>query len=228
MTETEEEKQVRGCFCGAILTTLVVFFVQWIWPDVIPFDNFEFFYLKGSVKALFVSSIPLLLWAVVINLIVYVWRRQRVLADPGEILVKGLWISGCAGVLEELAFRWIFFYSAIIGLKIVDYILFGLTDWMYTSILCPIANFFTLGLMEHLIYHELGWFVGAAIISTNGKFRDGHQYQGCLGWVNSWFCGMIFFYLTFTYGLFAAMIVHFLFDIVVFGFWALMAVQDRR
>ncbi|HMO22056.1 MAG TPA: hypothetical protein PKC98_13950, partial [Candidatus Melainabacteria bacterium] len=54
------------------------------------------------------------------------------------------------------------------------------------------------------------------LISANSRFRDGHKYQGFLGWVNSWFLGMVFFYMTLTYGLVAAIAVHFLYDMIIF------------
>ena len=91
----------------------------------------------------------------------------------------------------------------------------------------PVVNFLTLGHLQPYLLGSLGWAVGAAIISSNGKFRDGHAYQGLFGWINAWFCGMFFFYLMFTYGILASIIVHFLYDILIFIVVYLDAVIER-
>ena len=67
-----------------------------------------------------------------------------------------------------------------------------------------------------MLFHPSSWAVGAAVISANAFFRDGHKYQGILGVLNSWFAGMFFFWMMFAHGLWAAMVVHFTYDVVVF------------
>jgi hypothetical protein len=63
---------------------------------------------------------------------------------------------------------------------------------------------------------------GAALLSSNGRFRDGHLYQGTIGWIDAWFCGMILFYIMFKWGLFAAIIVHFFYDFFLFTMLAMI------
>jgi hypothetical protein len=53
------------------------------------------------------------------------------------------------------------------------------------------------------------------MISANFWFRDGHKYQGLLGWTNSWWLGCVFIFATLTYGLPAAIAVHVILDITV-------------
>ena len=60
------------------------------------------------------------------------------------------------------------------------------------------------------------WFVGAALLSANAMFRNGHKYQGPIGIVNSWYIGMFLFWIMFQFGLIVAIIVHILYDVIVF------------
>jgi len=105
----------------------------------------------------------------------------------------------------------------------------GLLEWIHLNITAPIADWTTFGALHDQLYHPAGWLAGAAVLSANAGFRDGHKYQGILGYVNSWFLGMVFFWLMFTYGLLAAILVHFLYDLIIFAVTAGMkAVADRN
>lgn len=53
------------------------------------------------------------------------------------------------------------------------------------------------------------------VLLANLWFRNGHRYQGIVGIVNSWFCGMVFIYAMLTYGLWTAIIIHVLYDILI-------------
>jgi hypothetical protein len=83
------------------------------------------------------------------------------------------------------------------------------------------ADWATHGMLHDLLYYihpGHTWFVvGAAIVSISIRFRDGHIYLGLIGWINAWFLGMFMFYLTFQYGLLAAILVHILYDIFALG-----------
>jgi hypothetical protein len=94
--------------------------------------------------------------------------------------------------------------------------------WLYEWALFPMVDWVTMGYLTEYLYHPHSWAVGAAIIGANAAFRDGHKYQGLLGTINAWFLGMIFFWVVFTYGLFAAMVVHFLYDLAIFATVAFM------
>ncbi|GCE06989.1 hypothetical protein KDAU_43180 [Dictyobacter aurantiacus] len=114
-----------------------------------------------------------------------------------------------ASILEELIFRWLLFYGAALLIPLVNVISFGLLKWFYSTVLGPLADFLTLHQLHvYLSGTQYSWVVGLALISSNGSFRDGHKYQGRLGWAWAWFCGMVLFLVMFRYGLFAAMFVH--------------------
>ena len=102
--------------------------------------------------------------------------------------------------------NWIFFGFA--GL--------GLIELLQVHILGPIANWATLGLLERYIDNPANWLIGAALMSSNSMFRNGHRYLGWFGFINSWFIGMFMFYLLFKYGLVACIVVHFVYDLLIF------------
>lgn len=99
--------------------------------------------------------------------------------------------------------------------------------WIYDVLLVPLADFTTFHKLHEYLYATnvhtpYAWAAGGAIVSANAFFRDGHKYQGPLGVVNSWFIGMVFFWVMFTYGVFPAMVVHFLYDFLIFATVAFM------
>lgn len=137
------------------------------------------------------------------------------------IIAKGAVVSTMAGVGEEITFRWLFFLNNIISVKIGNWFFFGflglgIPEWLHLHIFGPIANWTTFGGLESFIFHPTGWAVGAAMLTTNAFFRNGHRYQGLLGVVNSWFGGMFLFWIMFTYGLPVAILIHFTYDFLIY------------
>lgn len=220
----QEQKKQGGCYLFAALGALIVVgIVKLFWPEFIPFKAFEFWYFQGRLIDVLILSWPILAWGAAVNIVFSLMGRNdpKLNKNAGCVLALGTGISTFAGVFEEISFRWILFYSAIVGAKVTNFLFFGwagfgISEWLYTNILGPVANFLTLGYLEPHLFGPLGWAVGAAIVTSNAQFRDGHGYQGWFGWVNSWFLGMYFFYVMFTHGLFAAMLVHFLYDMLIF------------
>ncbi len=90
------------------------------------------------------------------------------------------------------------------------------------------ANWASLHYLQEYFSHATGWAIGAAMLAANAKFRDGHKYQGMLGWINSWFMGLYFFWLMFNYGLPAAIVVHIVYDIVCFAWHAIIIFLTNR
>jgi len=86
--------------------------------------------------------------------------------------------------------------------------------WFY-QFLVWVIHFTTLTLMDPVLYggHQTLLIFGAVV--ANSWFRDGHKYQGPLGLVNSWYAGMVLLYATVIYGLWTAVVVHALYDIVI-------------
>ena len=113
-----------------------------------------------------------------------------------------------------------------IAAPVLTYAMFGLPphipEFVYTNLMGPLVNWVTFGTLHDTLYHPAGFAVGASLIAANAFFRDGHKYQGIIGIVNSWCLGMFFFYLMLNYGLPAAILVHFLYDVVVFSTSALV------
>jgi hypothetical protein len=234
--EKREERKRKIVFVITTVTTLLfVSLAKLLWPDLIPFKLFEFWALKKPLGRAILASWPLLAWSVLINTVIVIINRNdpETNRNAEKFLSNGFEISIWAGVSEEIAFRWLLFYSQIIGYKIVNWLFFGFAgfgifEWLYLHITGPIANFLTLGFLEPILLNGIGWAVGAAILSSNGKFRDGHAYQGILGWINAWFTGMFFFYLMFNYSLFASIVVHFLYDIFIFIVVYIDAAIERK
>jgi hypothetical protein len=162
-----------------------------VWPGLVPLKLFQLWGWWGNlldIARLFwpIPAIGLLL--TLINIPVIRRRADIVLAGDSSIL-SGIW----AGVWEELVFRWLLFYGALLCIPLANILTFGLLQWFYSTILGPLADFVTFHqLHAYLFSNQYGWVVGMAIISTNGGFRDGHSYQGPMGWAWSWFCGCSF------------------------------------
>ncbi len=221
--QKEEEKKKPGCFVTSAITTLfVIGAVNFLWPDTIPFKFMEFWFIKGSLWEPLKHSWIFFLWGAGLTTVHAVLTRNKPEDNRNAegIALHGTARSIFAGVMEEICFRWILFYGAIISLTFVNWLFFGwlgfgIPHFFYTKLLIPVANLTTLGILKPILYSSHGWIVGAAVISCNGRFRDGHSYQGWFGWINSWFAGMFLFYIMFTYGLPAAILVHFLYDFLI-------------
>lgn len=218
------EKKGEGCYVyTAISAFFVVLIFEQFWPEVIPFTLLEFWTLKAPLMEVLQVATPVFAWAAGASIFFSVTQRNnpKLNANAEIILPMGCLISTWAGVFEEIAFRWLIFYEQIIAYKFINWLIFGfagfgIAEWWHLHISAPIANFFTLGALEPILFGSFGWAVGAAIITSNGKFRNGHAYQGPIGFINSWFLGMFFFYLMFQYGIVASIIVHFLYDLIIY------------
>lgn len=223
-----EEKR-DDWFSSAIFAFVIVGILVIFWPSLIePFRFFEFWTTKGSVADAITGAWPMYLWGVSLTLFAILFLRERSIGDKTALFAVGFVKSLKAGVFEEMAFRWIFLFSAMVMLPIFDFIFLGFMDvhifeWIYVTLLCPIANFFTLGYLESYLVNSKDWVIGAAIISSNGRFRNGHGYQGLFGFTNSWFIGMYLYWIVFTFGIIPAIVIHFLYDFFIFTLEALFA-----
>lgn len=234
-SERSSKSTGSGC-CGAVIGAFfVVVLVKVFFPHIIPFSFFEFLKFDGTLGEVLVTAAPIFIWAAVVSGIVCIVTRNKpeVNREAEMIIAEGCLISGLAGLLEEIGYRWLIFMGAIVGVQITDFFLLGFLNihiirTVYESLLIPVANFFTLGLLEPQLFSPLGWAVGAAIISSNGNFRNQHAYLGFIGYVNSWFIGMFMFFLMFQYGLLAAILAHFLYDLIIFTVRYVDAVIERR
>lgn len=217
---TETKKRNYLAHAGGAILLIVI--VQAYWPGTIPFNTFAPWHSVGSVDQWLAVGWPLLAWGVVGTVLLSFFRPStRYYNEPWKIFKVGLGISLWAGVVEEIAFRWLIFFASIVGVKILNFLVFdfagfGLPHWWHIHILGPLADYATLGKLSGWLTNSEYWTIGAAMISTTALFRDGHTYQGWIGWLNSWFLGMVFFWFMFTFGLPSAILLHFLYDYVIF------------
>lgn len=86
---------------------------------------------------------------------------------------------------------------------------------IYEHLFYPIIDFTTFGLMERVWADNHQPFLVMGMFAANFTFRDGHKYLGVFGWTNSWFMGCVFIYATLTHGLWVAIVVHALYDILI-------------
>lgn len=207
------------------VTLPLVLLIKWIWPDFIPFGVFDFWlWDRDSIVGGIEASSPIFIWAFVVTLIFTSF--QTLPGKPVYCLVRGLLTSVFAGIVEELIFRWVLFFSAIIAVQVINFLFFGflnsLFGWYWAElprlifwyVVLPVADFMSLHNFSGFLIGQ-GWIVGAAVISANAKFRDGHGYLGWFGLINSWYIGLFLFWIMFNYGLVAAIIVHFLYDAII-------------
>jgi hypothetical protein len=144
-------------------------------------------------------------------------NKPEVNRDAERHMLAGLVISVWAGIVEEICFRWLIFLASIAMIQLVNIIFCGLPRLIHLYIAGPIANFTTIGFLRPYLFHSVTWAVGAGLLSANAAFRDGHKYQGVVGLINSWFGGMFLFWIMFRHGLLAGILIHFLYDLLVFG-----------
>lgn len=226
----EEEKKQENYILSAVVALIIIAITYWLFPGVIPFSFFEFWRMDNNlIYAGIKSSWILFCWGTGVTFLFRLFtRNERSVNEEAEkFLTGGFWISTWAGIVEEILFRWIFFFSAIALAILSNFLFFGLSAWIYDAIVAPVSNFITLGKISGILYHPLGWFIGSAVIAANAKFRDGHKYLGWFGYVNSWFVGIFLFWILFQYGLPACIAVHFLYDFFIFIVCYIDAAAER-
>ena len=213
--EPQEEMDFGPTIYFSLLVIAVTSFFR---PDVIPFPFFHFWKMDGLWSEALWYAWPIFLWGGgVMAISCFVtpdYKKED--CDPSDIFFVGTLGSIFAGVSEEVIFRWFLFYAGIALYTLLNWLTWGLFAWIFMHILGPIADFFTLGYFHNLLFHEYGWTIGAAILSSTSQFRDGHKYLGTFGWINSWFLGLYFFHIVFTFGLPAAIMLHILYDFLIY------------
>ena len=223
IAEEQKEKQ-KNYLVSAFWAAISVSIILGIWPNALPFSFLQLWSTTGSPSDWLTTAAYVFLWGAGITALVSIITHNKPEENRNAEVdfEKGFFISLWAGVMEEICFRWLIFMSSMIGAIVANYIFFGflgfgIAEWLQIHFLGPIANFFTLGLLQHQLANPELWYVGAGILAANAFFRDGHKYLGFFGFVNSWFIGMFMFYLLFTYGLLSCILVHFLYDLAIFA-----------
>ena len=227
-----DDKSSGSWILIAPFSLLFVMFVKWWWPNAIPFEVFQFWKNNKILEGI-IASWPIFLWGGGLTALYSVlnYNSRETNRNAEDILINGAVLSALAGVFEEMAFRWIFFLAGIVGVKVSNFLFFGwlgfgLGEWLHLNLFGPIVNFLTLEKMEWLIF-GMGWAVGAAALGANAKFRKEHAYLGLFGYFNSWIIGFFLFWMMFNYGLLTAIIVHFLYDMLIFTVRYIDAAVER-
>ena len=231
-----KEQQSVGQYLaiGLLFSFLFLAVIVWIWPwSIEPFTLYEF-WGKCDIMGGVYNSWPIFLWAAsMTGLVAFLTHNKRSDNSKAEDhLVGGLVVSAFAGITEEIIFRWILFLDAIICVKIVNFLFFGwlgwgMPEWFFNHLFGPVASFFTLGKMDWILFGFRSWAIGSARLAAAAKFRAGHAYLGLVGYINSWYIGMFLFWIMFQYGLLAAIVVHFLYDLIIFVIGYIDRVQER-
>lgn len=86
---------------------------------------------------------------------------------------------------------------------------------VYQHLFFPAIDFMTLGLLKPVLNGDHQLLLVMGMFSANIAFRDGHKYQGLFGWTNAWYAGCVFIFATLNYGIWVALVVHAVYDILI-------------
>ena len=186
--------------------------------DAVPFRFDQFLYFRGQIWEPFVMAAPLFFLGLVINAYKMVTSTNppEVHKNAKKLPLTGFVTSLMAGVMEELTFRWVLFFGCMGMIWVIDTVLLeGMVRNYIIESGYWLNTFATFGATPYAM-NPATWTIGIAVLASNWKFQEGHMYQGLTGFIFSWIGGMYFFAIMFQHGLYAAMLVHFAFDMFVF------------
>lgn len=206
---------------GAFFWFAVVAAIGWCWPGSIPFDLYQFWvWNTDSILSSLISCWPLFVWGALTTAVIH-YLREPSIEEHDRTIYDVVSISVRAGVLEEIVYRWLLFYFYTVSVVVSGWLFFG---WLFDGfeiarlfhiwINVPILNLLSWGHLNWLLVDK-GWAVGAAAVLANVRFREAHA--GPLVSANAWMLGFVFFWIMFEHGLPAAILVHIVYDLVVFG-----------
>ncbi len=227
---------VPVAYLRRLVTVFATFLIVWTVAGWLGADqwmpvSFGSLWHRGDVVAALRHVWFIFVWAVAVTFVVgvaaIVMRVPR-LESPATVLWRGNWVSLNAGVFEEVIWRGLVFCIAMFLFKLLSVI--PLVGWLfhlfYGDVLIPLADFTSL----HTLHPQLSgnWVVAAAIVSSNASFRDEHAWLGWFGYVNSWFIGIVMFWLVFHYGMVSAMAAHVVYDMLAFSTGAVLSAFRPR
>lgn len=86
--------------------------------------------------------------------------------------------------------------------------------WFYENIVFWFMSLISFGYLDSILYNpNFPFLFIAAAITANAKFRDGHKYQGPVGYINSWIIGFVMIHIMMFHGLLVAIIAHAIYDL---------------
>lgn len=222
MGSQEKDHEAAKWPVSVLMAALITIpLTRWLAPGLIPMGAAQIWDAHGTGLGDWLwVGLPMFAWGVGINIVwLYPQRKHLHRHDPAKELIRSVLVSVLAGVLEEISFRWLLFFAAFPSLAISNYLFFGvfgfgIAEFVHIHLAGPLADFTTCGYLHDELFGR-GWLLGASLLSANAFFRNGHRYQGLFGYANSWFVGMFLFYVMFHYGLGAAIVVHFMYDLLI-------------
>jgi len=156
---------------------------------------------------IFVSMITLMFLNFALTWVVLVVLVILALWGIISLFSNNLWLFALMlGVVSYFVISWWY------GLALVEDPLY----WFYQHVIFPVMSFISFGLLDSIMYNkEFSLLFIIAAMSANLKFRDGHKYQGCFGYFNSWIIGYILLHVMMYHGLVVAIIIHAVYDIII-------------
>ncbi|MFA6234845.1 MAG: hypothetical protein WC824_11805, partial [Bacteroidota bacterium] len=175
---SDEKKEGRNYLVSALVSIPIIWLVQTYWPHLIPWQTFALWESKGTIGDWLNGAWPIFAWGCGLTLILQIlggssraptWLFRRREPSAAGILGKGLLVSVWAGVVEEIAFRWLIFYGAIGTVTLSNFLIFGwlgfgVPEWLHMNIFGPVVDWTTGGYLTEYIFHPSGWMVGAAML----------------------------------------------------------------
>ncbi len=219
---TRQETHLSSMF-GMAVICLALYVPIYLWALQSPMFRLSELWWNGTVgeAAKYVGF--LLIYPVIGGFISAKAKRQTEVSRLAALRVvrSGTLTSLQAGFFEELIYRLLMPVIMAFVLLVSDWILggfvfgHGLTYLIFAKLWVPLADFLSFGLLSSQ-FTAVPWLVGAAIVSSNLQFRNGHKYQGWFGMLNSWYIGIYMFFLMFHCGIVVAIVAHALYDIILF------------
>jgi hypothetical protein len=191
-------------------------------PKSFPFEYLDFWSKADFGGAMnFVSSYWLVFSTITIfNFLRLFFASKEDIGvhQPYQKLFAGLSTSIFAGVTEEIVYRWLWFFSAIGTVAFSDWLTGGFLfghglSYFFFGITKFFVNLATLGILHDYIY-SANWLLGAAMIVSALKFREGHESYGATGYWFSWYFGLFTQVIVIKFGLLPAIAVHVIVDVV--------------
>ena len=140
--------------CLAIMVVIAV--ANWLSPDTIHWKFWELWDMHGTGLSDWLRvGVPLFLWAAVTNAF-FAWQKKDEIPDEDkptlvEAIGAGFIVSVLAGVMEEISHRWIYYLGCFVSAAIINFLLFGIPEWLYMHLIGPIVDFTTFGFLKDLI-----------------------------------------------------------------------------
>ncbi|BCL83569.1 hypothetical protein ccbrp13_60340 [Ktedonobacteria bacterium brp13] len=220
-----------GCNSLAVIAFLLLIPLSF-WHWVLPFGLFQFWGLHGSFIDIMSAAWPMFAWGI---LLAVTWSlvilhlffptfetllglQQEALNKFGSLPIVGILQGTWVALAEAFIYRWLLFYSWVIVLNIVNFLLLGfmghgLLLWIYTFVIAPPVNFLSFGKLHPLLFSSWGWSAGAAALISHGRSKQRWVSKKGIGnWLLTWPISLFLFLVMVEYGWIAALLMHVIYE----------------